>query len=195
MKKMRKTLLFIAICLLTACGEDTKYNTYYPCNFVFFTNLYPTSALSRAVASPGEFVIVKPAVRQGVTHLLLTPNHGKWASTDLDLAMQTAIGNERLNYAAMGAARGLIIGCSNFFGLKAYDLQCPNCLAQYNTPKQELSWTNDGNQLECKLCHRIYQCDNDDGIIVGGGAKGDKSLIQYRTVTYNQAEGRLFVHN
>lgn len=181
--------------VLWACDADTKYNTYYPCNFVFFTNLYPTSALTRAVNNPGEFVIVKPVTIQGATHLRLTPNHGSWAESDLDLIMRTAIGNERLSYGSMGAGRGLVIGKSNFFGLKAYDLQCPNCLAAHDMPKYELHWVEDGRYLACNVCKRAYQPDNDDGIVVSGGQKNDKMLIQYRSISYNATEGRLFVHN
>ena len=48
-----------------ACSAENKYNTYYPVNFVFFTSLYPTSALTRAVGSPGMFCIVKPRPTKG----------------------------------------------------------------------------------------------------------------------------------
>lgn len=181
--------------LLLACDADNKYNTYYPCNFVFFTSLYPTSALTRAVTNPGEFVIVQPETVQGVVHLKLQPNHGTWEQSDVDLIMRTAIGNERVSYSSMGAGRGLVIGLSNFFGLKAYDLQCPNCLADYDLARYPLCWTADGKHLECRQCKRTYLPDNDDGLVVSGGRKGDKMLIQYRNVSYQPTEGRLYVHN
>ena len=193
--RSKRFILALLSVVLVACDADTKYNTTYPCNFVFFTNIYPTSALTKAVNNPGEFVIVKPQIEQGVTHLILTPNHGTWAQSDVDLMMRTAINNERLSYNSMGAGRGLIIGRSNFYGLKAYDLQCPNCLADYGMPKYELHWTNDGRYLMCNNCKRVYQADNDDGIVVEGGKKGDKMLIQYRNVSYSSTEGRLYVHN
>lgn len=193
--KIGKYIWSLAALLLIACDAETKYNTYYPCNFVFFTNIYPSSALTRAVNNPGEFVIVKSETRQGVTHLILTPNHGSWAKSDVDLTMSTAIGNERLNYNSMGAGRGLIIGRSNFYGLKAFDLQCPNCLDAFGIAKYELTWIEDGRYLQCTQCQRTYQPDNDDGIIVAGGQKGDKMLIQYRNVIYNATEGRLQVRN
>lgn len=192
---LRRLGICLTFMLLAACEADTKYNTQYPCNFVFFTNIYPTSALTRAVSNPGEFCIVEPKTEQGVVHLKLRPNRGTWAQSDLDLAMRTAIGNERLSYASMGAARGLIIGHSNFFGLKAYDLQCPNCLDELGAPRSPLQWTDDGRYLECARCHRVYNQDNDDGTIVSNGQKGDRLLIQYRGVSYSAADGRLYVHN
>ena len=188
-------MLLAMIALLSACDAENKYNTYYPCSFVFFTQLYPTSALTRALSNPGEFVIVQPETVQGVVHLKLTPNHGKWDQSDVDLIMRTAITGERINYNNMGAGRGLVIGRSNFFGLKAYDLQCPNCLADYDVARYPLQWTADGSYLSCPQCHRTYQPDNDDGLVVSGGKKDDRMLIQYRSISYHEAEGRLYVHN
>ena len=185
----------LCIIFLTACSAENKYNTYYPVSFVFFTSLYPTSALTRAVGSPGMFCIVKPYTSQGVTHLKLTPNQGSWQASDLDLVMRTAIGNEKLSYTSMGAGRGLVIGHSNSFGLKAYDLQCPNCLEEYGAAKYELHWTKNGRFLECDKCKRVYNQDNDDGYIAENGHDGDKMLIQYRYVNFNSTEGRLVVHN
>lgn len=193
---MRRLYQILVMCLLlAACEADNKYNTYYPCNFVFNASLYPTSALTRALSNPGEFVIVRPETQQGVVHLKLTPNHGTWAESDVDLTMSTAIDNERQSYASMGAGRGLVIGRSNFFGLKAYDLQCPNCLKESGVSRYPLQWTDGGRYLECKQCKRIYDPDNDVGIVVANGQKGDEMLIQYRYISYNEAEGRLYVHN
>ena len=192
---MRRLIALVLMGLFMACGVDNKYNTYYPVNFVFFTNIYPTSALTRAVESPGMFCIVKPSSERGVTHLKLTPNQGKWEAPDLNLVMNTAIGNEKLSYNNMGAGKGLIIGHSNAFGLKAFDLQCPNCLEEYGMPKYELHWTDNGRYLECAKCKRVYNQDNDDGYIVRNGHDGDKMLIQYRYVVHNPVDGRLVVHN
>lgn len=188
---MRRLIALVLMGLFMACGVDNKYNTYYPVNFVFFTNIYPTSALTRAVESPGMFCIVKPSSERGVTHLKLTPNQGKWEAPDLDLVMNI----DKLSYNNMGAGKGLIIGHSNAFGLKAFDLQCPNCLEEYGMPKYELHWTDNGRYLECAKCKRVYNQDNDDGYIVRNGHDGDKMLIQYRYVVHNPVDGRLVVHN
>ena len=154
--------------LFMACGVDNKYNTYYPVNFVFFTNIYPTSALTRAVESPGMFCIVKPSSERGVTHLKLTPNQGKWEATDLDLVMNTAIGNEKLSYNNMGAGKGLIIGHSNAFGLKAFDLQCPNCFNPNALPLRNHTLTVSGTGIaSCKDCHREYNLNTGGNIVAG----------------------------
>ena len=58
-----------------------------------------------------------------------------------------------------------------------------------------LQWADNGRHLECKQCKRMYDPDNDVGIVVGNGQKGDEMLIQYRYISYNEAEGRLYVHN
>ena len=41
----------------------------------------------------------------------------------------------------------------------------------------------------------VYNQDNDDGYVVRNGHDGDKMLIQYRYVEYNNVDGRLVVHN
>ena len=192
---MKKRIAIVLCGLFMACSVENKYNTYYPVSFVFFTKLYPSSALTRAASSPGIFCIVKPVLEKGVTHLKLTPNQGSWETSDLDLMMNTAISNEKLSYNSMGAGKGLIIGHSNSFGRKAFDLQCPNCLEEYGMPRYELHWTDNGRYLECSKCKRVYNQDNDDGYVVKNGHDGDKMLIQYRYIAYNDVDGRLVVHN
>ena len=192
---MKRLLLIFLCAVLMACDAGNKYSTRYPCNFVFFPSQYLTSALTRALGNPGDFVIVQPDVQQGVTHLLLTPNHGQWAQSDVDLVMRTAIGNERLSYNSMGAARGLIVGCSRFFGLKAYDLQCPNCLIDYGSPRYPLQWNADNDQqVVCTKCRRIYSLEGDDAFPVTGGKADDEPLMQYRVDLIGTNE-RLYVHN
>lgn len=204
MKQIRKTgwrsllcMMHCALCmaLCTACNVENKYNTTYPVNFIFLTNIYQTSALTQAVGNPGMFVMVKPYTNKGVTYLKLTPNQGTWTDSQLDIQMNTAIGNEKLSYNSMGAGKGLIIGLSNSFGLKCYDLQCPNCLVEHGKAIYELRWTDNGRYLECPKCLRVYNQDNDDGYIVRNGHEDDKMLIQYRYVVYNKTDGRLVVHN
>ncbi|MBP5339927.1 MAG: hypothetical protein J6Z14_11620 [Prevotella sp.] len=174
--------------LLTACQADNMYSTSY-CNFVFLSNLYPSSALTRAVGSTGgDFCIVKAVVVQGVYHLKLTPNRGTYADTDLDLVMSTAITGERISYAAMGQKQGLIIGRSVYGQLKAYDLQCPNCDFNY-----ELHWGSQPLELVCNKCKRVYNIDGDYGY-VKSGEKG-VSLAQYKNVVYTPLDGRLVVRN
>lgn len=192
---MRRLAACLLCTVLLACDAGNKFSTRYPCSFVFFPSQYPSSALTRALGNPGDFVIVCPETRQGVTHLVLTPNHGKWAESDTDLAMRTAIGNERVSYNSMGAARGLVIGCSRFFGLKAFDRQCVNCLNEYGSPRYPLTWSTDNDQqLVCTKCHRVYSLEADDAFPVSGGKQGDEPLMQYKIEVTGNNE-RLLVHN
>lgn len=188
---VKVAVLFTTYCslfTLSACEADNMYSSSY-CNFVFLANLYPSSALTRAVGSAGgDFCIVKAVREQGVTHLKLTPNRGTYAATDLDLTMNTAITGERISYDAMGHKRGLIIGRSVFGQLKAYDLQCPNCDFNY-----ELKWGEQTTELICSKCKRVYNIDGEDGY-VKSGEKG-VALAQYKNVVYNEQVGRLIVRN
>ena len=187
MKTVYSFLVALLGLLLTACEADNMYSTNY-CNFVFFSNLYPSSALTRAVGSTGgDFCIVQAVVENGVTHLKLKPNQGVYAPTDLDLVMSTAITGERISYAGMGYKRGLIIGRNVFGQLKAYDLQCPNCDFNY-----ELRWSS-SLELECTKCKRVYNIDGEYGY-VKSGEKGT-ALAQYKNVIYNMQDGRLVVRN
>ena len=172
---------------LISCETDNMYSSAY-CRFTFNASLYPSSALTRSVGSTGgDFCIVKAVSRNGITHLLLTPNRGNYAQTDLDLAMNTAISGERISYAGMGYRQGLILGRSLSGQLRCYDLMCPNC-----DFTGELKWGSQAYLLECSKCHRIYNIDGDYSY-VESGEKGH--LEQYKTVNYNAMSGRLEVRN
>ncbi|MBQ9356281.1 MAG: hypothetical protein IJT98_03215 [Prevotella sp.] len=184
----KRLLLLLPFLCLTACQTDNMYTSAY-CRFVFDTKLYPSSALTRAVGSTGgDFCIVKAVSKQGATHLLLTPNRGSYAGTDLDLTMNTAISGERVSYAAMGYRQGLVIGRSLYGQLRAYDLQCPNCENAY-----ELHWGTSYTDLQCDKCHRTYNIDGEYGYI----KEGDKghALTLYRNVSYTADKGVLMVSN
>ena len=174
---------------ISSCETDNMYSNAY-CRFTFNTTLYPSSALTRAVGSTGgDFCIVKATTKNGVPHLLLTPNRGTYAATDLDLTMNTAITGERISYASMGYRQGLIIGRSLYGTLRCYDLMCPNCDNNY-----ELSWNDDQPlELKCNKCHRIYNIDGDYGY-VKSGEKG-QALTLYRRVSYTPDNGLLIVSN
>ncbi len=188
------------VCLLllfAACGGEQQYSTQYPCGFVFFASNHITSCLTLALGNPGTFVIVEPQTQQGVTHLLLTPNSGRmvdgqWSAVNAeDLPMTTAKENDRVTYQNMGAQQRLIIGCSKFDGLKAYDGQCPNCIREYGRTHFPLVWADKGERLRCDKCGRKYD-PNANGIPTDGQQKDDVRLLQYR-IDYNGE--RLYVHN
>lgn len=183
-----KKLLLLLLPLFCSCEVDNQFSSNY-CNFMFQASLYSTSALTNAVASSGgDFCIVKAVLEKRVWHLKLTPNQGSFSPSDLDLAMTTAIGNERINYNTMGRKRGLIIGRTYSGVLCAYDLQCPNC--DFNT---ELKWANAPHELRCDKCKRVYSIYSEYST-VKTGEKGS-ALEQYRRVTYNRERGILSVQN
>ena len=182
-------LFFLSIVYLEACEADNMYSTKY-CRFTFNTSIYPSSALTRAVGSTGgDFCMVKHVIKNGVPHLLLTPNRGTFAPTDLDLTMNTAISGERISYDLMGYQHGLIIGRSLFGVLRCYDLMCPNCDHNY-----ELRWSEDQPlDLVCQKCKRTYNIDGEYGY----AKNGDKglNLTLYRNVSYTPDNGLLIVSN
>ncbi|MBR1448364.1 MAG: hypothetical protein IJ588_06435 [Prevotella sp.] len=185
---MRRLTLLLLGLLLMACEIDNQYSSAY-CSFVFQANIYPTSALTRAVGGTGgDFCIVKAVMERGVYHLKLTPNQGTYDQTDLDLTMSTAIGNERISYAAMGYKQGLIIGRTYGGVLCAYDLQCPNCDNNY-----ELHWGDKPQELQCDKCRRVYDIYGEYSYVKSGDR--GHALTQYRRIIYNQQEGRLTVNN
>ena len=186
---MRKFLMLLALCLLSACETDNMYSSAY-CRFTFNTTLYPTSALTRAVGSTGgDFCMVEAVSRNGITHLVLTPNRGSFAPTDLDLTMNTAITGERISYAGMGYRQGLVIGRSVYGQLRCYDLMCPNCDHSY-----KLLWVNgQPTDLQCTHCRRVYNIDGEYGYVKSGD-KGT-ALTLYRNVSVNPSNGVLLVSN
>lgn len=186
---MRKLLALLLLAVLAACETDDMYSSAY-CRFTFHASLYPSSALTRAIGSTGgDFCIVKAVNQGGGTHLLLTPNRGTYAPSDLDLLMNTAISGERISYAAMGYKQGLIIGRSLYGQLRCYDLQCPNC-----DNNHELQWSQEQFlDLVCSKCHRTYNIDGEYGY-VKSGEKG-KALTLYRNTSYTPDNGILIVSN
>ena len=183
-----KNWLPLLLLIFCGCEVDNQYSSTY-CNFIFQASLYPTSALTRAVAgSGGNFCIVKAVLEKSVYHLKLTPNQGAYDQTDLDLTISNAIGNEKINYNTMGQKRGLIIGRTYSGVLCAYDLQCPNCDFNY-----ELRWADNPQELKCDKCKRVYSIYSEYSTVKSGD-KG-KTLEQYKRVTYNPERGILSVQN
>lgn len=180
-------VLSVLLILLSGCDDENKISRKFPCSFVFQTQYHPTSQLTRCLGNPGMFVIVSAEMRQGVTHLIVTPNSG--GDTE-DIPMSTAIENERTTYQNMGANRSLIIGMSNFDGLKAYDRQCPNCIEQYGGINFPLIFTGNGQYVSCARCSRTYSLMAEG--MPTNGQQGDVALMQYIAVNDG---ARLYVHN
>ena len=143
--------LIVCCMLMFACDTENQYSTKYRCSFYFDTAKHPTSILTRSLSNPGMWVFVSVQQKQGVNHVMVSPNNGEQTE---DIAMTTEIENNRINYNNLGANNGIIVGCSNFNGIKAYDRLCPHCL---NTSKNSsLEWDGNYQQVKCKTCKFIY---------------------------------------
>ena len=175
--------------LFASCSAEQQYSTQYPCSFVYYASNHPNSALTLTMGNAGQFCIVQPKLVGGVTHQIMTPNYGSWTEEQTDVAMLTAIENERLTYDRMGANRRLIIGQSNFNGLKAFDGQCPSCLETSSSSNRPLVWVDKGQMLQCQKCSMKFN-PNADGVAVSGSES--KRLIEYR-IDFNGE--KIYVHN
>lgn len=158
-------------------GEE-RYSMDYPCLFTFNTQLHITSALTRCLDNPGSFVRVDVKKELGVFNLFIYSNNGKEQEK-----ITLATDKENYQMGQVGANNSIIIGCSNFNGLKAYDAQCPNCLDAYTGINYPLSFSSNGQTVSCSKCERIYQL-NTEGITDNG-----LRLIEYRP----RYDGRMLV--
>ena len=177
---MKRILAIFSVILLCACTTEQQYSTQYPCNFVFITQIYPTSKLTAAVKNVGAFVIVSPKVRNGAYSLMITPNDG----TDEEECniIGGALEVEELNqrYTNMGARNQLVIGKDTYGTLRAFDSQCPNCIIKYGKERYPMKFTDNGLFLFCPNCERVYDINTVNGPVVENGQQGDRSLIEYR---------------
>lgn len=86
--------------------------------------------------------------------MIVSSNNG---DADEDIAMTTEIENNRVNYNNLGANNGIILGCSNFNGIRAYDRQCPRCLdGGKNSP---LHWDENAQMVSCQSCGLVYMLE------------------------------------
>lgn len=174
MNIMKHVLALLPVTLLTACSADSQYSTTYPCNFYFDTGKHPTSILTRSLDNPGMWTFVSVRQRQGINYVMVTPNNGDAE----DIAMTTEIENHRVNYNYMGADNGIIVGRSNFSGIKAYDRQCPKCLDKsQNSP---LNWDDNTQMVKCPSCQSVYMLET------GNCTTAKIRLLEYKTAFSGQ---------
>jgi len=194
---MKRILSILTVILLCACTTESQYNTQYPCNFVFITQLYPTSKLTAAVKNVGEFVIVYPSVMNGNYSLHVIPNNG----TDEEVVniVGGVLEIEQLNqrYSNMGSRNRLVIGLSTYGALRAYDCQCPNCIREFGKEKYAMTFSDNGKFLFCSKCKRKYDINTVNGPVVENAKENDLSLIEYRIFFPTAISGYecLHVHN
>lgn len=162
--------IVVAIALTACDAGENKYSDDYVCNFVFYTTYHPTSVLTRVLDNPGMYVRVEVTKSLGIYHLIIYPNDG---SESEDIALTTAIENEKISYDYVGANNAIIIGCSTAMEWQAYDAQCPACLENYTGTSYPLSWTNSGSAVTCAKCGRTYT-------LVYGASDDGYRLLEYR---------------
>lgn len=159
---------------VTSCSEaEERYSTEYVCNFTFSTQLRPTSILARIWTNPGMFVRVEVTKKSGIHHVLLYPNTGEAME---DIAMTTAIDNDRVDYDHIGANGSIIVGCTVTNEWRGYDAQCPYCLGTHSTTSFPLSWADNGQAVTCGSaggCGRKYNLNY-------GASTDGYRLIEYR---------------
>ncbi len=171
-QKILVVFLFSSILLMPSCKKEDDYiSRRYPCRFQFNGELHPTSIILSACKSPGSYVYVYSKIENnGVRHVYAQSNDGKTPTEDNIIST-----DKEANYSAyiLGASNeiGLIIGCTNFNGLVAYDRICPNC-----SSKQALAWTKENKQkVVCNKCKRTYELETSSLV---SGDDGD-GLLRY----------------
>ena len=163
-------LIFSVLVLFWACDAQDPISREYRCWFLFSATDHPTSILIAAVQNPGSYarVTTHGDGKNTPRHVLVRSNDPSVAEEDN--IIRSAIENE-LRYE-LGASNdiGLIIGCTNFDGPRAYDAACPNC-----SVLKALNWTGNRQQVICSKCNRTYLLDT--GNIISG--EEGESLRRY----------------
>ncbi len=177
-------LLLTSYLLLLSCEAENEYSTW-PCRFAYDNGTHQDATLASAmnVNVPGMFCLITESVRGGVKYLHFKSNH----NTESSLAETEA--EKRAEYI-LGLNNGIIIGFQNAvlddFGnakFVAYDVQCPNCVRQYNntiSPNYGVSMDDKGIAT-CKKCGRHYDLNN--GGVLQNGQEGDTGLEKYAAST------------
>ena len=159
MKKLISyVLLLIAGFLLPSCEKGSIDHTTL-CRFTFLYSYHSTSLIFVAAQNPGCYVFVstrgdgKSVTRQ----VNVESNDGRTEQNTI----RTAVENNFPYVLGTNNEIGLIIGMTNFDGLRAYDRCCPNCNLQ-----RALQWTGDKQHVKCNLCSRVYSLET--GVVTDG---------------------------
>ena len=163
--------LWLSASMLSSCDDSTeRYSTLYRCQCTFNTQLHQVSILTRTIDNPGSFALVKVTTEKGVKVLHIESNNG----TDKETIRLTTEEENRL-IGSVGANNSILVGCTNFNGMAAYDAQCPNCLEDFTGTNYPLTWTAKGQNVECAKCGRQYLLHS-----MGACTEGGNRLIEYR---------------
>ena len=184
MKIFAFLITYILLLIFTSCEAENEYSTW-PCRFAYDNSVHQDAALSSCmdVNVPGMFCLITESVRGGVKYLNFKTNHNMTSS-------QTETEAEKRAEYILGLNNGIIVGFQNAvlddFGnarFVAYDVQCPNCVRQYNnrlSPNYGVSMDDKGIAT-CGKCGRRYDMNN--GGILQNGQEGDTGLEKYAAST------------
>ncbi len=186
MKKIRYIILSLVLLLPLSCNVDSEYSTKYSCYLLFYTQYHSTSHIISAInpLAPGTFVKISLKRISNITHVYVSG----YGLSDEDTSLTTD--KENYPYTSgiyLGANNSIIVGCSMYGGLYAFDGQCPNCLANSSYRSYPLSWVS-GQEVKCAKCGRTYNLNT--GVVASGDA--GSQLLKYRA-TYDGTA--LIVHN
>jgi len=169
-----KRLLTLCLCVMMLACDDAENSIYrdHPCYFIFDTTLHPMPChLTEAMGNTGHFLIVCSRMVGGLRHIVTTRNYDQ-QQEDVTLTTQ----KENNTRCLLGAGNSIIIGRSSYTGLlMAYEGQCPNCLDDYGGSSYPLTWSQNGQQLNCAHCRRSYDVNN--GVVAQG--EGGRQLYTY----------------
>ena len=188
MKKLRAvanfSLFTFLFSLLLSCEADNEYSTW-PCRFAYDNSTHQDATLASAMDAnvPGMFCQITESVRGGVKYLNFKSNH------QAESSLPETEAEKRAEYI-LGLNNGIIVGFQNAvlddFGrarFVAYDVQCPNCVRQYNntlSPNYGVSMSDSGIAT-CSKCGRRYDLNN--GGLLQNGQEGDTNLEKYAAST------------
>ncbi len=159
MKKLISLLLLLIAGLFISSCENGSIDHTTMCRFTFLYGDHPTSLIFVAAQNPGYYVFVSTRGdgKSAVRHVSVSGNDGQ----EEDNIIRTAVENNFPYVLGTNNEIGLIIGMTNFDGLRAYDRCCPNCNLQ-----RALQWTGDKQHVKCNLCSRVYSLET--GVVTDG---------------------------
>lgn len=169
-----KGLRWVFFLVLFMACDDVENSVYrgHACYFIFDATLHPAPCqLTAALGNPGHFMTVRAKMVSGVRHILTTRNYDQ---AEEDIALTTK--KENSTRCLLGASNAIIIGRSSYTGMfVCYEGQCANCLDQYGGTSYPLTWSPNGQQLQCARCKRSYDVNN--GVVAQG--EGGRQLYTY----------------
>ena len=185
--KTKVLCALLAMTLLSACKVEQQYDMGHPVEFIFKTDLHPTSLITRMIGNANSFLVIRSQRNNNVVTLHITGNHSE--SETITLTTDP----ENYSVRAMGANNSIVVGCvfgysldssENLCGYVAYDGQCPACLDNFAGTDFPLSFVENGLKMHCAQCARVYN-------LLSGGLSDDGHRMKTYHARYD-AVGQTF---